>query len=132
MQLEHIGIAVDDLESAIDHYENLLNTECYKREVVEEQKVETAFFKTGESKIELLGATDDSSVIKKYIEKQGEGMHHMAFEVDDIYSEIERLQADGYTLLNEEPRAGADNKLIAFLHPKEHHGVLIELCQSKY
>lgn len=131
MELEHIGIAVDDLEAAIKHYETLFNTECYKREVVKEQKVETAFFQTGSSKVELLGATEASSVIAKYVNKKGEGLHHVAFEVDDIRNEMKRLRSAGYTLLDKEPREGADNKLIAFLHPKDQHGVLIELCQSK-
>jgi methylmalonyl-CoA/ethylmalonyl-CoA epimerase len=131
MRLEHIGIAVEDLEKAIQSYETLLNTRCYKREKVEKQQVETAFLQSGESKIELLGATDSSSVIRKFLSKKGEGLHHMAFEVEDIYEEIERLTSNGYTMINEEPQDGADNKLIAFLHPKENHGVLVELCQSK-
>ncbi len=131
MELEHIGIAVDDLESAIEHYETLFNAECYKREVVTEQQVETAFFKTGSSKVELLGATKPSSVIAKYVDQKGEGLHHVAFEVEDIRSEMERLRSAGYRVLDEEPRQGADNKLIAFLHPKDHHGVLVELCQSR-
>ena len=131
MHIDHIGIAVKDLETAIDTYEKLLNTPCYKREIVESQKVETAFLQTGQSKVELLGATDQESVINKYIEKRGEGMHHIAFEVEDINKEIERLTGEGYTLINETPRDGADNKLIAFLHPKDNHGVLVELCQSK-
>ena len=131
MHIDHIGIAVKDLEKAVRTYEKLLNTECYKREVVESQKVDTAFFKTGEAKVELLGATADDSVISKYINKKGEGMHHVAFEVDDIYAELKRLRQEGFTLLNEEPSEGADNKLVAFVHPKDNHGVLIELCQSR-
>lgn len=131
MHIDHIGIAVNDLEKAVRTYEKLLNTECYKREVVESQKVDTAFFKTGEAKVELLGATADDSVISKYINKKGEGMHHVAFEVDDIYAELKRLRQEGFTLLNEEPSEGADNKLVAFVHPKDNHGVLIELCQSR-
>lgn len=129
--IDHIGIAVEDIESAISTYEKLLNTECYKREVVKEQKVDTAFFRTGESKVELLGATDEESVIKKYITKRGEGMHHVAFEVDDIRAEMKRLKEQGFTLLSDEPTEGADNKLVAFVHPKNNNGVLVELCQSK-
>lgn len=128
--LDHIGIAVADLEKAINTYEKLLESPCYKREMVEQQKVETAFFRAGESKIELLGATAPDSVIDKFVSKQGEGMHHVAFEVDDIYAEMKRLEEDGFTLLSEEPRPGADDKLVAFVHPKDNCGVLIELCQS--
>lgn len=130
MKIDHIGIAVSDLEKAINTYEKVLNTACYKREVVESEKVDTAFFQTGESKVELLGATSPDSVIRKYVDKRGEGIHHIAFEVKDIHSEMERLRKEGFTLLNEKPKKGADNKLIAFLHPKEQHGVLVELCQS--
>lgn len=128
--IDHIGIAVKNLEEAISTYEKLLNADCYKREVVEDQKVDTAFFKTGESKVELLGATADDSVIKKYVEKRGEGIHHVAFEVDDIRAEMKRLQTEGFALLSDEPSRGADNKLVAFVHPKDNNGVLIELCQS--
>lgn len=130
MHIDHIGIAVEDLEDAIDIYSKLLSRPCYKREVVESEGVETAFFETGQSKVELLGATTPDSVIKKYISKRGEGLHHVAFEVDDILKEIQRLKKEGFTLLNETPKKGADNKLIAFVHPKDNHGVLIELCQS--
>ncbi len=130
MHIDHIGIAVDDLEEAVDTYEKLLNGECYKREVVEEQKVETAFFETGQSKVELLGATDPDSVIAKYVAKKGEGMHHVAFEVDDIHAELNRLRDEGFTVLSDEPSLGADSKLVAFVHPKDNHGVLVELCQS--
>lgn len=130
MHIDHIGIAVKDLETAIETYEKLLNTPCYKREVVESQKVETAFLKTGQSKVELLGATDSESVITKHIEKRGEGMHHIAFEVEDIHSEIERLKAEGFTLLSDIPKPGADKKQIVFLHPKSSNGVLVELCQT--
>ncbi|MEL7832589.1 methylmalonyl-CoA epimerase [Fodinibius sp. Rm-B-1B1-1] len=130
MHIDHIGIAVDDLEEAVETYQKLLNGECYKREVVEDQKVETAFFRTGESKVELLGATDPDSVIAKYVAKQGEGMHHVAFEVDDINAELERLRNEGFTVLSDEPSRGADNKLVAFVHPKDNNGVLVELCQS--
>lgn len=130
MHLDHIGIAVADLEKAIKIYEKLLNTDCYKQEEVEDQKVNTAFFRTGESKVELLGATSEDSVIAKYIGKNGEGMHHVAFEVDDIRAEIKRLSEEGFTVLNEEPSKGADNKLVAFVHPKDNNGVLVEICQS--
>lgn len=131
MRIEHIGIAVSDLEEAIDTYERLLNTPCYKREEVEAQKVDTAFFAAGESKVELLGATAPDSVIAKYLEKRGEGMHHVAFEVEDIRAEMERLEREGFTLLNEEPAEGADDKWVAFVHPKDNRGVLVELCQSR-
>lgn len=130
MHIDHIGIAVKDLKAAIKTYEKLLNTECYKTEVVEEQKVDTAFFKTAESKVELLGATSPDSVIAKFVEKKGEGIHHVAFEVDDIRAEISRLKEEGFTVLNEEPKKGADNKLVVFVHPKDNNGVLVELCQS--
>lgn len=130
MHIDHVGIAVDDLESAIDSYEKLLEEQCYKRETVEDQKVETAFFKTGESKVELLGATDPDSVIAKYVANHGEGMHHIAFEVEDIHAELDRLREEGFKLLSEKPSRGADNKLVAFVHPKDNHGVLVELCQS--
>lgn len=128
--IDHVGIAVKDLEVAISTYEKLLGTECYKQEVVEEQKVNTAFFRTGESKIELLGATSEDSVIAKYVEKKGEGMHHVAFEVNDIHAEMKRLREKGFTVLSEEPSKGADNKLVAFVHPKNTKGVLVEICQS--
>lgn len=131
MKVDHIGIAVSDLEAAIETYESLLDSKCYKREVVDTQKVETAFFQTGASKVELLGATAPDSVIQKHIDKRGEGMHHIAFEVDDIHKELERLKEKGFTLLNEEPTEGADSKLVAFVHPKDSRGVLVELCQSK-
>lgn len=130
MHIDHIGIAVEDLEAAVETYEKLLDGKCYKRETVEDQKVETAFFRTGESKVELLGATDPESVIAKYVEKKGEGMHHVAFEVEDIHAELERLRSEGFTVLTDDPKPGADNKLVAFVHPKDNHGVLVELCQS--
>jgi len=130
MKIEHIGIAVKNIEEAIASYKTLLGTDCYKREKVEAQKVDTAFFKTGESKVELLGAAGQDSVINKYIANRGEGMHHVAFEVDDIHAEMKRLQDEGFTLLSYEPATGADNKLVAFVHPKDNNGVLIELCQS--
>lgn len=129
--IDHIGIAVANLEAAINRYQRLLDTPCYKRETVEQQQVETAFFQTGESsKVELLGATDPDSVIARYLERHGEGIHHVAFEVEDIQVEMKRLQDEGFTLLSDEPAKGADNKLVAFVHPKDNHGVLMELCQS--
>ncbi|PWN07749.1 methylmalonyl-CoA epimerase [Rhodohalobacter mucosus] len=130
MHIDHIGIAVRDLESAIQTYEKILNTSCFKREVVESEKVDTAFLQTGESKVELLGGTSPDSVINSYIERRGEGIHHVAFEVTDIEKEMKRLKDEGFRLLNETPKKGADNKLVAFLHPKGQHGVLVELCQS--
>lgn len=128
--LEHIGIAVSDLEQAIDTYEKLLDAECYKRESVERQRVETAFFRAGESKVELLGASGDDSVIARFIAGKGEGIHHVAFEVDDIHAEMVRLRSEGFNVLSDAPERGADNKLVAFVHPKDNHGVLVELCQS--
>lgn len=131
MHIDHVGIAVKDLEAAIKTYETILNKKCDKIEVVESEKVETAFFQTGESKVELLGATSPESVIAKYVEKKGEGLHHIAFEVTDILAELDRLRSEGFTVLNEQPKNGADNKLVAFVHPKDNCGVLVELCQSK-
>ena len=131
MHIDHIGIAVKDLKAAIKTYETILNKKCDKLEVVESEKVETAFFNTGESKVELLGPTSSDSVIAKYVDKKGEGLHHVAFEVDDIHAELDRLRKEGFTVLNEQPKDGADNKLVAFVHPKDNHGVLVELCQSK-
>jgi methylmalonyl-CoA/ethylmalonyl-CoA epimerase len=128
--VEHIGIAVKNLETAIPIYEKLLNTICYKTESVETENVNTAFFQTGEAKIELLESSADHGVIARFIEKKGEGIHHIAFEVADIRAEMKRLMEDGFVLLNEEPKIGADNKLVCFLHPKDTHGVLVELCQS--
>lgn len=130
MRIDHIGIAVRDLEAAIATYEALLQTHCYKRETVESEKVETAFFRTGESKVELLGATTPDSVIATFIEKRGAGLHHVAFEVADVRAELSRLTALGFTALTPEPKRGADNKLIAFLHPRSAEGVLVELCQT--
>lgn len=131
LKIEHLGIAVADLQKSIPLFEQLLNTPCYKTEVVESEGVSTAFFQLGESKIELLEATRPDSPINKYIEKKGEGIHHIAFEVENIQAEMKRLSALGFTLLNETPKEGADNKLICFLHPKSTNGVLIELCQEK-
>jgi len=130
-KIEHIGIAVRSLEDAVPRYEKLLNTPCYKTETVENEKVNTAFFQTGPNKIELLESADPDGVIARFIDKKGEGLHHIAFEVADIYSEMERLKNEGFVLLNSEPKNGADNKLICFLHPKHSNGVLIELCMSK-
>jgi len=129
-KIEHIGIAVKDMKAAISLYEKLLNTPCYKTEAVASEKVNTAFFMTGDNKIELLESTDPGGVISKFIAKKGEGLHHIAFEVADIHAEMERLRGEGFTLLNETPKAGADNKLVCFVHPKDAHGVLVELCQS--
>ena len=129
-KIEHIGIAVKDLSNATQIYKSLLGVDCYKTEDVESESVTTAFFKTGESKIELLAATDEESVIKKFIDRKGEGIHHIAFEVSDIYAEMRRLQGEGFVLLNDVPKKGADNKLICFVHPKSANGVLIELCQE--
>ena len=130
-RIEHIGIAVKDLEAANNTYKAVLGEEPYKTETVESEGVSTSFFKVGESKIELLAATRPDSPISKFIEKRGEGIHHMAFYVDDIRAEIERLKKEGFRLLNEEPKPGADNKIVAFMHPKDANGVLIELCQEK-
>ena len=131
IRIEHLGIAVKDLGISVPLYEQLLNTPCYKKEVVETEGVSTAFFRTGESKIELLEATNESSPIAKFINKKGEGIHHVAFEVENIEAEMKRLAALGFELLNETPKNGADNKLVCFLHPKTTNGVLIELCQEK-
>lgn len=131
MRLEHLGIAVADLSAAEDLYTRLLHAEPYKREVVEEQGVTTLFFRTGESKVELLEATRADSPIAKYIDKRGEGIHHVAFEVADIRAEMTRLRAEGFTLLQEEPSVGADDKWVCFVHPKSAGGVLVELCQSR-
>ena len=130
LRIDHIGIAVRDLEHSNELFHKLLGTAHYKVEAVESEHVTTSFFKIGESKIELLEASDPESPIAKFIEKRGEGIHHVAFEVDDIRSEIERLESEGFILLNREPKRGADNKLVAFLHPKSSGGVLVELCQS--
>ena len=131
MKIEHIGIAVKELAASIPLFEQLLNTPCYKTESVASEAVNTAFFLTGESKIELLEATADTSPIAKYISKKGEGIHHIAFEVENIEAEMKRLQALGFELLNATPKQGADNKLVCFLHPKTTNGVLVELCQER-
>ncbi len=129
-RIEHIGIAVKNFNTSVPLFEKILNTSCYKFEKVDSEMVNTAFFKVGESKIELLQSMDENGVIAKFIEKRGEGLHHIAFEVDDIYAEMKRLVSEGFTLLNKEPKMGADNKLVFFLHPKETNGVLIELCEE--
>ena len=131
LKIEHLGIAVKDLAVSIQLYEQLLNTPCYKKEVVATEGVSTAFFSTGDSKIELLEATNENSPIAKFLAKKGEGIHHIAFEVENIEAEMKRLAALGFELLNEQPKDGADNKLVCFLHPKTTNGVLIELCQEK-
>jgi methylmalonyl-CoA/ethylmalonyl-CoA epimerase len=130
-KIEHIGIAVKSLSVSIPLFEKLLNTACYKTETVEGEKVNTAFFKTGETKIELLESSDPQGVIARFIEKKGEGLHHIAFEVANIETEMQRLKNEGFILLSEKPMPGADNKLICFLHPKHTNGVLIELCMGK-
>jgi methylmalonyl-CoA/ethylmalonyl-CoA epimerase len=130
LNVEHIGIAVKKLAISVPLFEKLLNTPCYKTETVESEKVNTAFFKKGTTKIELLESSTADGVISKYIDKKGEGIHHIAFEVADIYTEMERLKNEGFVLLNEHPKAGADNKLVCFLHPKGTNGVLVELCQQ--
>lgn len=129
-KIEHIGIAVKDLDISSKLYERLLGTACYKKEDVESEYVSTAFFRTGDNKIELLAATSSSSAIARFLENKGEGIHHIAFDVADISAEMERLKAEGFILLNEQPKRGADNKLICFVHPKDTNGVLIELCQE--
>lgn len=131
LKVEHIGIAVKSLEESIPLFEKLLNASCYKTEEVLGENVNTAFFQKGETKIELLESTTEDGVIKKYIDKKGEGIHHIAFDVDDIYKEMNRLKSEGFILLNETPKNGADNKLVCFLHPKSTNSVLIELCQEK-
>ena len=129
-KIEHIGIAVKDLEASNKLFEKLLGVPHYKIEEVASEGVKTSFFKSGPNKIELLEATKPDSPIAKYLEKKGEGIHHIAFAVEDIASEIDRLKNEGFTVLNETPKKGADNKLVAFLHPKGTNGVLVELCQE--
>jgi len=129
-KIEHLGIAVKDLKEANSTYEKLLGRPAYKEELVASENVATSFFMSGENKIELLAATDPDSAIAKFIEKRGEGIHHVAFAVDDIYKELMRLEKEGFKVLNKEPKRGADNKLVAFVHPKGTHGVLVELCQE--
>jgi methylmalonyl-CoA/ethylmalonyl-CoA epimerase len=129
-KIEHIGIAVKDLDLSCALYEKLLGVASYKREVVASEGVSTAFFKTGENKIELLAATRDDSPVASFLQKKGEGIHHIAFDVSNIYEEMDRLRKEGFVLLNDEPKIGADHKLICFLHPRGTNGVLIELCQD--
>lgn len=129
-KIEHIGIAVKDLTRSIPLFSSLLNTECYKTEVVESEQVKTAFFQKGETKVELLESLDPNGVIARFIEKKGEGMHHIAFAVKNIHLEMERMKQEGFVLLNETPKKGADNKLVCFLHPKNTNGILVELCQD--
>tara|TARA_B100000809_G_scaffold241640_1_gene264996 strand:+ start:1899 stop:2303 length:405 start_codon:yes stop_codon:yes gene_type:complete len=129
-KIEHIGIAVKDLEAANEVYTKLFGEAPYKTETVESEGVSTSFFKIGESKIELLEATKEDSAIAKFIAKKGEGIHHIAFAVKDINSEMERMRNEGFIVLNDAPKKGADNKLVCFLHPKSTNGVLIELCQE--
>ena len=129
-KIEHIGIAVKNLDDANKIYEQLLGTPPYKMETVDSEGVNTSFFKTGESKVELLQATKDENAIAKFITKKGEGIHHIAFAVKDIDKEIKRLKEGGYTIINKSPKKGADNKLVCFVHPKNTKGVLIELCQE--
>jgi methylmalonyl-CoA/ethylmalonyl-CoA epimerase len=130
-KIEHLGIAVKDAAQSVSLFEKLFNTQCYKMEEVESEYVITHFFQVGTNKVELLEATSPDSAIAKFIEKRGEGLHHVAFAVDDIYAEINRLKSEGFVFINETPKDGADNKLIAFVHPKSTNGVLIELCQEK-
>lgn len=129
-KIEHIGIAVKDLEKSNEVFAKLLGTPHYKTEMVESENVNTSFFKIGESKIELLHATSPESAIAKYLDKKGEGIHHLAFAVEDIEKEVERLKAEGFQPISEKPKKGADNKLVFFFHPKSANGVLIELCQE--
>ncbi|MEL1255010.1 methylmalonyl-CoA epimerase [Flavobacterium sp. DGU38] len=129
-KIEHIGIAVKNMDEANILFEKLLGVASYKTETVETEKVVTSFFQTGANKIELLMATDPESPIAKFLEKKGEGIHHIAFDVEDIFAEMERLKKEGFELINDIPRKGADNKLVVFLYPKSTNGVLIELCQE--
>lgn len=130
-KIEHLGIAIKNLETSDHLFAKLLGTEPYKQESVEREGVKTSFFMVGDSKIELLEATNEESPIAKFIEKKGEGIHHIAFAVDDIFAEITRLKSEGFVFISEVPKDGADNKLVVFLHPKSTNGVLVELCQEK-
>ena len=130
-KVDHIGIAVTSLKTSIPLYERLLGVSCYKTEQVSSESVDTAFFLQNGAKVELVASTDPDGVIAKFIGKKGEGLHHIAFEVPDILAEMERLKKEGFTLLNEVPKLGADNKLVCFVHPKDAGGVLIEICQTK-
>ena len=129
-RIEHIGIAVKDLEAGNDIYTSLLGKPPYKLEELESEGVLTSFFQVGESKIELLQATTSDSAISKFIEKKGEGIHHIAFEVEDIHASMKEMAEKGFRILNEQPKIGADNKLVCFIHPKSANGVLVELCQT--
>lgn len=131
MKLEHIGIAVKSLGISDELFTKLLGKESYKKETVEREGVVTSFYETGESKIELLEASNPESPISKFIEKKGEGIHHLAFGVENILEEVKRLKKEGFQFISEEPKEGADNKIVVFLHPKSTNGVLVELCQEK-
>ena len=131
LKIEHIGIAVKNLADSVPVFEKLLNSSCYKKELVENENVNTAFFKQGQTKIELLESTIPDGIIATYLEKKGEGIHHIAFEVEDIEKEMERLKKEGFLLLSEKPKPGADNKFVCFLHPKQTNGVLVELCMER-
>ena len=130
IKIDHIGIAVKNLSTSISVFETLMATACYKVEEVDSEKVTTAFLKNGETKVELIEGSEPDGVIARFIEKKGEGLHHIAFEVEDIYVEMERLKKEGFILLSEQPKNGADNKLVCFVHPKTTNGVLIEICQQ--
>jgi methylmalonyl-CoA/ethylmalonyl-CoA epimerase len=130
-KIEHIGIAVADLEKSNELFNRLLGKEHYKTESVEGEGVETSFFQIGDTKVELLQATRHDSPIAKYLEKKSEGVHHIAFDVEDIHAEVKRLKEAGFEILNETPKQGADNKLVVFLHPRSTNGVLVELCQDR-
>lgn len=130
-KIEHLGIAVKDIKKANETFEKLLGSAAYKQETVESEAVTTSFFTIGESKIELLEATAETSAIHKYLEKNREGIHHIAFDVEDIYAEIERLKGEGFVFINDQPKEGADNKLVVFIHPKSANGLLVELCQER-
>ncbi|MBV6647919.1 MAG: methylmalonyl-CoA epimerase [Cyclobacteriaceae bacterium] len=130
VRVEHIGIAVKDLNKVNDLYKKLFGQAAYKSERVDSEHVETSFFQVGDTKIEFLEATEDNSAIAKYVDKKGEGIHHVAFEVEDIHLEMERLRGEGFQLINETPKKGADNKWVCFIHPKTTNGVLVEICQE--
>lgn len=130
-QIEHLGIAVESIDATLKTFETLLGSDCYKQEAVESEGVRTAFIMVGNSKIELLEATNEDSAIAKYLQKNKGGFHHVAFEVDDLDAELERLSKEGFQLIHQTPKEGADNKRIAFLHPKATHGLLVELCQER-
>lgn len=130
-KIEHLGIAVKDINAANEVFAKLLGKKSYKQETVESEAVTTSFFEIGESKIELLQANNETSAIHKYLERNREGIHHIAFDVEDIYAEIERLKGEGFIFINENPKEGADNKLVVFIHPKSANGILVELCQEK-